>query len=49
MSESCWFVYIVHCKDDSLYTGVTTDVERRVTEHNSKAKKCALYACKTAR
>ena len=38
MSESCWFVYIVHCKDDSLYTGVTTDVERRVTEHNSKAK-----------
>ncbi len=29
------FVYIVRCSDDSLYTGYTTDVERRVSEHNS--------------
>jgi putative endonuclease len=29
-----WFVYILHCSDDSLYTGVTTDLDRRVTEHN---------------
>lgn len=29
------FVYIVKCSDDSLYTGYTTDVERRVSEHNS--------------
>ena len=29
-----WFVYIVRCSDDTLYTGITTDVERRVAEHN---------------
>ncbi|MFQ5952511.1 MAG: GIY-YIG nuclease family protein, partial [Candidatus Omnitrophota bacterium] len=30
------YVYIVRCRDKSLYTGVTTDVERRVKEHNAK-------------
>lgn len=29
-----WFVYLVRCKDRTLYTGVTTDVKRRVEEHN---------------
>ena len=28
-------VYMVRCADDSLYTGWTTDVERRVREHNA--------------
>ena len=28
-----WTVYIIHCDDDSLYTGVTTDLERRFREH----------------
>ncbi|MFC7204896.1 GIY-YIG nuclease family protein [Haloferax namakaokahaiae] len=28
------FVYMVECSDGSLYTGYTTDVERRVSEHN---------------
>jgi putative endonuclease len=28
-----WQVYIVLCSDDSLYTGITTDVERRLAEH----------------
>jgi len=32
---SNWFVYIVRCADNSLYTGITTDLERRVKEHNS--------------
>ena len=31
-----WFVYILRCADNSLYTGVTTDVERRVIEHNAE-------------
>lgn len=31
------FVYVVACRDDSLYTGYTTDVERRVDEHNEGA------------
>jgi putative endonuclease len=28
-----WKVYIIRCDDESLYTGVTTDVERRFQEH----------------
>ena len=31
-----WFIYMLRCSDNSLYTGVTTDVERRVIEHNAK-------------
>lgn len=30
---SQWFVYIIRASDDSLYTGITTDVERRFKEH----------------
>lgn len=29
-----WFVYILECADQSLYTGITTDLERRLDEHN---------------
>lgn len=29
-----WFVYIVRCSDNSLYTGIAIDVEARVTQHN---------------
>jgi putative endonuclease len=28
------FIYILKCSDDSLYTGYTTDVERRLSDHN---------------
>ncbi|NOY73121.1 MAG: GIY-YIG nuclease family protein, partial [Gammaproteobacteria bacterium] len=28
-----WYVYIIRCSDTSLYTGITTDVERRFSEH----------------
>ena len=28
-----WTVYIIRCDDDCLYTGITTDVERRFREH----------------
>jgi putative endonuclease len=27
------YVYVLRCGDDSLYTGYTTDVERRLAEH----------------
>ena len=30
-----YVVYILRCADGSLYTGITTDLERRVTVHNS--------------
>jgi putative endonuclease len=33
-----WFVYILKCYDGSLYVGCTTDVSRRVDEHNSNAQ-----------
>ncbi len=30
----CWTVYLLRCSDESLYCGVTKDLERRVLEHN---------------
>ena len=31
----CWSVYIIHCSDESLYTGITTNVQRRFAEHEN--------------
>ena len=31
-----WHVYILKCSDGSLYTGTTTDIPRRIIEHNNK-------------
>lgn len=36
--ESIWHVYMVECTDGTLYSGVTTDLVRRITEHNSSEK-----------
>lgn len=33
-----WYVYILCCADQTLYTGITTDLERRVQEHNGGRK-----------
>ena len=30
-----WWVYFLRCNDNSLYAGVTTDINRRVDEHNN--------------
>lgn len=30
-----WKVYIIRCKDNSLYTGITTDVDRRMKQHRN--------------
>ncbi len=35
---SSYFTYILRCADDTLYTGITTDLERRVQEHNMDDK-----------
>lgn len=32
---NAWKLYILRCGDGSLYTGITTDVERRLEEHRS--------------
>jgi len=37
-TKTAW-VYMVRCCDNSLYTGATTDLERRVEEHNSSSSR----------
>ena len=33
--DSGWYVYIIRASDDSLYTGITTDLERRLKQHQT--------------
>lgn len=33
-----YFVYMLRCSDNSLYTGITTDLVRRIEEHNTSPK-----------
>lgn len=33
-----YFVYFLRCNDQTLYIGITTDIERRVDEHNHSSK-----------
>lgn len=33
-----YFVYIVKCADETLYTGIATELERRIEEHNGSEK-----------
>jgi len=43
MSTNSWFVYILRCADNSLYTGVTMDVNKRIKQHNGILKNGARY------
>lgn len=43
MESKQWFVYILRCADNSLYTGVTLDVNKRLDEHNGINKNGAKY------
>lgn len=38
-----YYVYMLRCNDNSIYTGITTDVERRFNEHCRKDEKSAKY------
>ena len=40
---SIWHLYILRCADQTLYTGITTNVERRFAEHSAQGPKCAKY------
>lgn len=40
---SVWCVYMLRCADGSLYTGITTDIVRRVAEHNEGGAMGARY------
>lgn len=38
-----YYIYIIRCEGDLLYTGITTDVERRMDEHFGRTDKCAKF------
>lgn len=38
-----YYVYMLRCENNSIYTGITTDLNRRMKEHFEKDKKCAKY------
>lgn len=38
-----YYTYMLRCEDNSIYTGITNDLERRMEEHFSKSAKCAKY------
>ncbi|MEP5764124.1 MAG: GIY-YIG nuclease family protein [Halieaceae bacterium] len=40
---SGWHVYLLRCADGSLYTGVATDIERRLRQHNGELTGGARY------
>ncbi len=42
-NENSWFVYILRCADNTLYTGITTDIDKRIQQHNGSDKKGAKY------
>lgn len=38
-----YYVYMLRCIDNTIYTGITVDIDRRMKEHFSKNEKCAKY------
>jgi len=34
-TDRTWYVYLVECADGTLYTGITTDPQRRLQQHNA--------------
>ncbi len=38
-----WYVYIVKAKDDSYYTGITTNLKKRLEKHNSRKGSKSLF------
>lgn len=36
MNSMFHFIYVIQCADDTLYTGYTTDIEKRLIEHNGE-------------
>ena len=39
-NEMSYFLYILKCKDNSYYTGITWNIEKRLKEHNSRINTC---------
>ncbi|MER2493749.1 GIY-YIG nuclease family protein [Catenovulum sediminis] len=43
MQNNCWYVYLIRTNDNALYTGITTDPQRRFKEHQIDIQKQAKY------
>ncbi|NMH66172.1 GIY-YIG nuclease family protein [Shewanella salipaludis] len=43
MTAAVWSLYMIRCANEHLYTGITTDVERRFLEHSSGGPRAAKY------
>ena len=41
-----YYTYMLRCADNSIYTGITKDLSRRLEEHRTKGSKCAKYTLK---
>ncbi len=42
-NQPIWSLYLVRCRDNSLYCGIALDVARRFAEHTGGGRKCARY------
>lgn len=49
MQDKKWYCYILECNDKTYYTGVTTDIDRRLKEHNDDHKGRGAKYTKTRR
>lgn len=38
-----YYTYMLRCSDNSIYTGMTNNLERRIYEHINKEQSCAKY------
>ena len=38
-----YYIYMLRCEDNSVYTGITTNLKRRMEEHFNQNDKCAKY------
>ncbi len=43
LSDKPYYIYVIRCEDNSLYTGITTDIDRRFKEHIEGKKTGAKY------
>ena len=42
-ADKIWHLYIIRCADNSLYTGIAIDVDKRFAEHQKQGANCAKY------
>ncbi len=39
--QNSWYLYLIRTQQGALYTGITTDIKRRFSEHDAQGPKCA--------